>query len=112
MNLSKKALQKRQKPSMPTVCVLNMLDLVLENTHFGFKGKYYIQMEGTAIESHLGMNSACTYLGEWEQELFEKSDHLPTHYWRYVDDVWGLWEHGLEKLPRISQIGKLTSSAH
>jgi hypothetical protein len=44
------------------------------------------------------MNYACTYLGEWEQELFEKSDPLPTHYWRYVDDVWGLWEHGLEKL--------------
>ena len=31
-----KALQKRQKPSIPTVCVLNMLDLVLENNHFGF----------------------------------------------------------------------------
>jgi hypothetical protein len=38
------------------------------------------------------MKYACTYLREWEQELFEKSDRLPTHYWRYVDDVWGLWE--------------------
>ena len=34
-----KALQKRQNPSIPTVCVLNMLDLVLENNHFGFNGK-------------------------------------------------------------------------
>ena len=67
-----KALQKRQNPSIPTVCVLNMLDLVLENNHFGFNGKNYIQTEGTAIGSHLGMNYACTYLGEWEQELFEK----------------------------------------
>jgi hypothetical protein len=57
-----KALQKRQKPSIPTVCVLNMLDLVLENNHFGFNGKNYIQTEGTAIESHLGMNYACTYI--------------------------------------------------
>jgi hypothetical protein len=56
-----------------------------------------ISIRRTAIGSHLGMNYACTYLGEWEQELFEKSDRLPTHYWRYVDDVWGLWEHGLEK---------------
>jgi hypothetical protein len=93
-----KALQKPQEPSIPTVCDLNMLDLVLENNHFSFNGKNYIQTEGTAIGSHLGMNYACTYLGEWEQELFEKSDRLPTHYWRYVDDVWGLWEHGLEKL--------------
>ena len=43
-----KAIQKRQKPYIPTVCVLNMLDLVLENNHFGFNGKYYIQTEGTS----------------------------------------------------------------
>jgi hypothetical protein len=66
-------------------------------------------MEGTAIGSHLGMNYACTYLGEWEQELLEKSDRLPTHYWRYVDDVWGLREHGLEKL---QEFHKLANSLH
>ena len=42
-----KALQKRQNQSIPTVCVLNMLDLVLENNHFGFNGNNYIQTEGT-----------------------------------------------------------------
>jgi hypothetical protein len=55
------------------------------------------------------MNYACTYLGEWEQELLEKSDRLPTHYWRYVDDVWGLREHGLEKL---QEFHKLANSLH
>jgi hypothetical protein len=55
------------------------------------------------------LNYACTYLGEWEQELFEKSDRLPTHYWRYVDDVWGLWEHGLDKL---QEFHKLANSLH
>jgi hypothetical protein len=39
----------------------------------------------------------------------EKSDRLPTHYWRYVDDVWGLWEHGLEKL---QEFHKLANSLH
>ena len=55
------------------------------------------------------MNYACTYLGEWEQELFEKSNRLPTHYWRYVDDAWGLWEHGLEK---VQEFHKLANSLH
>jgi hypothetical protein len=94
---------------MPTVCVLNMLHLLLKHTHFGFKGKKYIQMEGTAIGSHLGMNYACTYLGEWEQEFFEKSGRLRTHYWRYVVDVWGLRGHGLEKL---QEFHKLANSLH
>ena len=70
------------------------MDLVLENNNFNFNGKYYIQNEGTAIGSHLGMNYACTYLGEWEQTLFEQSRHLPSKYWRYVDDIWGLWVPG------------------
>jgi hypothetical protein len=30
------------------------------------------------------MNYACTYLGNWEQELYSKSRYLPSHYWRYV----------------------------
>ena len=89
-----------------------MLDLVLENNHFGFNGKNYIQTEGTAIGSHLGMNYACTYLGEWEQELFDKSDRLPTHYWRYVDDAYGACGTWIRKTSRISQIGKFTSPAH
>jgi hypothetical protein len=38
--------------------------LVLENNHFGFNGKNNIQTKGTATGSHLGMNYACTYLGE------------------------------------------------
>jgi len=36
------------------------------------------------------MNYACTYLGNWEQELYSKSKYLPSHYWRYVDDIHGL----------------------
>ena len=79
-----KALQKRQKPSIPTVCVLNMLDLVLENNHFGFNGKNYIQTEGTAIGSYLVMNYTCTYLEEWEQELFSKK---VTAYLRITGDM-------------------------
>ena len=72
-----------------------MLDLVLENNHFSFNGKNLIQTEGTAIGSHLGMNYACTYLGEWEKGLLKNDQFLPAEYWRYVDDVWGKWEHGL-----------------
>ena len=68
---------------MPTVCALNMLQLLLKHTHFGLKGKTYIQIEGTAMGSHLGMNYACTYLGEWEQEFFE----IVTAYVRITGDM-------------------------
>ena len=60
----KNALEKRSDKSISTECVLELMDLVLENNNFNFNGKYYIQNEGTAIGSHLGMNYACRYLGE------------------------------------------------
>ena len=42
---------------------------------------------GTAIGSKLGMTYACTYMGEWETELFSRSEYLPSSYYRYIDDV-------------------------
>jgi hypothetical protein len=70
------------------------MDLVLENNNFRFDNKHFLQTEDTAIGSHLGMNYACTYLGNWEQELYSKSKYVLSHYWISVDDIWGLWHHG------------------
>ena len=94
----KDALDKRTNPKIPTNDVLKLMDLVLQNNIFSFNGRTYIQTEGTAIGSRLGMNYACTYMDEWEKELFERSELLPIQYWRFVDDVWGLWTHGEDTL--------------
>ncbi len=92
------ALDKRPNQSIPSSEVLSMIKLVLENNNFSFNGKSYLQVDGTAIGSRLGMNYASTYLGSWEQKLLEQSPFEPLVYFRYVDDVWGVWQHGEEKL--------------
>jgi hypothetical protein len=38
-----------------------------------------------------------------------KSEYLPVQYWRYVDDIWGIWEHGLDKL---HEFHNLANSLH
>lgn len=81
-----------------TDAVLKMMDFVLENNNFSFNGKHYVQTEGTAIGSHLGSNYASTYMGKWESELFQQSELKPLSYFRYADDIWGLWCHGLCEL--------------
>ena len=105
----KTALENRTTKTISTDSVLEMMDLVLENNNFIFDNKHFLKTEDTAIGSHLGMNYACIYFGNWEQELCSKSKYLPSHYWRYVDDIWGLWHHGLEKL---QQFHKLPNSLH
>ena len=44
------------------------------------------------------MTYAFTYMGEWETELFNRSEYLPSTYCRYIDEVWGTWIHGEERL--------------
>ncbi|CAC5381980.1 unnamed protein product [Mytilus coruscus] len=45
-----------------------------------FNGKHFLQTEGTAIGSHLGMNYACTYLGQWEENLFQNKSEFVAQY--------------------------------
>ncbi|CAC5381979.1 unnamed protein product [Mytilus coruscus] len=77
---SKTALENRSNISIPTEDVLKMMDLVIEINNFSFNGKHFLQTEGTAIGSHLGMNYACTYLGQWEENLFQNSNLQPYSY--------------------------------
>ena len=57
-----------------------------------------MQKEGTAIGSKLGRNFACTYMGAWEEELLERSACLPHKWYRFIDDIWGIWLHGEDNL--------------
>jgi hypothetical protein len=36
----------------------------------------------------------------------EISDKLPLEYFRYVDDVWGLWTHGIESLKTFHELAE------
>jgi hypothetical protein len=77
LDACKQALDNRPNPSIPTTDVLSMIRLVLENKNFSFNGKHYLQVEGTAIGSRLGMNYASTYLGVWEQQVrWQRADML------------------------------------
>jgi hypothetical protein len=50
------------------------------------------------------MNYASTYLGVWEQQLLEQSSDKPHTYFRYVDDIWGIWLHGEKKLKKFHDL--------
>jgi len=94
----KQILDKRLSPTVPTERVLEMIDVVLENNNFRFGSQNYTQTEGTAIGSKLGMHYASAYMGEWESELLKRVQKKPLQYYRFVDDIFGIWPHGEESL--------------
>jgi len=100
----RKSLDRRTNPTIPTERVLQMIDLVLENSNFRFGDQNYTQTEGTAIGSKPGMHYASTYMGEWESELLERAQKRPTQYYRFVDDIFGIWPHGEQSLRDFCEV--------
>ena len=93
------ALNGRRDPSVPTEEVIEMIELVLDNNNFNLTpDRQFIQTDGTAIGSRLGRNYACTYMGQWETQLLDGADLKPMVYVRYIDDIFGIWLHGLDEL--------------
>ena len=66
--------------------------------------------EGTGIGSRLGMNYACTYMGSSEDTLFNHCSNRPLQFWRYVDDIWGIWTHGEKTLLKYFEIANQVHS--
>ena len=100
----KEALEGRTTKTIPTDSVLEMIDMVLQEINFKFTDKQFLQKKGTAIGSKLGANYSGTYMVSWERELLDTSDDQPLVFYRFRDDIIGLWEHGLEKLKKFHNI--------
>ena len=95
-------LERRRVKKIPTEDLIELGDMVLRSNEFIFEGERYLQKEGTAIGSKMGKNYACTYMGKWEKEVQEKAlkelGKRPKLWFRFVDDIWGIWKGNEEEL--------------
>ena len=97
------ALESRRKKTVNTEALMNMIETVLDNNVFTFNSKSYHQTEGVAIGSRQGRNYACTYMRSWDEEL-ARFPLQPFLYKRFIDDGFGIWEHGKEALEQFSSM--------
>lgn len=44
------------------------------------------------------------YMADWEETVLPKCTKLPVGYYRYLDDIWGIWEHGKESFEKFIHI--------
>ena len=97
-------LERRKGKKIPTEDLLELGEMVLRSNEFVFEGERYRQKEGTAIGSKMGKNYACTYMGKWEEEVqnkaMEEMGKKPKMWYRFVDDIWGVWQ-GQEEFQRF-----------
>ena len=58
MEACRKALDKREKLKPSTDCIMEAIELTLDNNNSTFSGKHYLQIDSTAM----GPKNACSYL--------------------------------------------------
>lgn len=67
-------------------------DQSIRRNDFGFNGRHFLQINGTAMGKRFAPAYANIYMADWEESVFLKCKSKPSHYWRYLDDIWGVWE--------------------
>ncbi|MGL5119184.1 MAG: GIY-YIG nuclease family protein [Plesiomonas shigelloides] len=80
----------------PDRVILQLLEMSLTCNDFEFDGQYYLQVKGTAMGKRFAPAYANIYMAEWEEQALLKCTKKPESYYRYLDDIWGIWSHSDE----------------
>ena len=99
----KSVLDDRKDKSVSTETLLELTECVLKNNIFEHNSQVFRQLQGTAIGTKMAPSYAILFMSKLEQKLLETSTLKPTVWWRYIDDIFFLWDHGEESLKDFIQ---------
>ncbi|KAL2076952.1 hypothetical protein ACEWY4_027451 [Coilia grayii] len=88
--------QKYPKPERPDKYLLLLLEISLRRNDFEFDSKFYLQVKGTAMGKKFAPSYANIFMANWEQRALEAFPLKPLHYFRFLDDIWGVWPFTME----------------
>ena len=94
----KGVLEHREDKTISTDTLLKLAHVVLKSKFFEFKDNFYQQLMGTAIGTKCATSYVIVFLAALEEKLFAEAQYKAWVWWRYIDDVFLIWQHGDEKL--------------
>lgn len=99
----RECLQKYPDSTRPDGIILELLKINLGRNDFLYGDEWFLQVKGTAMGKRFSPAYANIYMAKWEEEAFQKCTKLPEAYYRYLDDIWGVWNHNREELDQFIQ---------
>ena len=94
----RKALDEREDKTVSTDSLIELTECVLKNNIFEHNTSFYKQLRGTAIGTKMAPPYAILFMGDLEEKILKDCDKKPLTWWRYIDDVFMLWQHGEKEL--------------
>lgn len=81
--------------------ILQLLEINLTKNDFEFDGQFFLQIRGTAMGKKFAPSYANLFMAAWEESALESCQKKPLHYFRYLDDIWGIWDHSKEEFEQF-----------
>ena len=88
----KKALSSSPDSSRPNTFILKFLEITLTRNNLLFDKSFFLQICGCAMGRKYSPAYTDIYLADWEESAFLKCPSRPLVYFRYLDDIFGLWD--------------------
>lgn len=77
--------------------LLQLLEINLTKNDFEFNGEFFLQIKGTAMGKRFAPSYANLFMAEWETAALNSCSKKPLYYYRFLDDIWGVWTHSREE---------------
>ncbi|KAJ4920830.1 hypothetical protein JOQ06_003401, partial [Pogonophryne albipinna] len=100
----KNILTQHPDPSRSDQDILKLLHLSLTKNDFAFDDKTYLQIKGTAMGKKFAPAYANIYMANWEQTVLPTCPKSPECYFRFLDDIWGIWTHTMEDFKTFTDL--------
>ena len=78
--------------------IRSLLTHVLTNNFVRFNTKIFKQTTGIAMGNRLAPPVAISFMHAFETSFLASVTYLPIFYVRYIDDILGVWTHGIDRL--------------
>lgn len=75
----------------PEKQLLELLEINLTRNDFEFNSEYFLQVKGTAMGKRFAPSYANIFMAKWEEGALAAWPIKPLHYYRFLDDIWGVW---------------------
>lgn len=81
----------------PDRAILQLLEMNLTRNDFEFNKEYFLQIKGTAMGKRFAPAYANIFMADWEEKALGKCNRKPLHYYRFLDDIFGIWTYSKEE---------------
>ena len=93
-----------EKIRRPDEEILKLLEICLYRNDFEFNGEFYLQKQGCSMGRRFSVSYANIFMAWWETRALNRSYLQPTVWFRFLDDIFFIWDHGREALDEFLKI--------